>query len=335
MKIITLILIALSSLHSFAEEQPDFIVSRTKSPDDRYSIALDGILGPAEKPGFEAHEIHVARLFDRKAGKFIGRKIPLVAESAHIDMNNRTTGEDGWRALWSPDSAFVVLSVPVTAGKEDGWSVEYFYFQVTETGILPVALPHLEAHIFRIFDRDEGIAIARIKPLEWTDKNRLKVHLDGSHFDGVESPDFRKNGVLKFSDDGNVTVEKIEDIPAPPDFEKMRNRIGKYYEVKSPWTGDDGELEQSLYRLMTAEVGIWEVQQSLKARNDEKLATASAVSKELHEEILCAATRALPVFSTHPNPRMLQLLVSHLEAYPYSWAPEGWEELLPSLKKLL
>ena len=40
--------------------------------------------------------------------------------------------------------------------------------------------------------------------------NRLRVTITGSHFDGVEPPDFLRRGILQFHADGNVTVDSIE-----------------------------------------------------------------------------------------------------------------------------
>jgi len=32
---------------------------------------------------------------------------------------------------------------------------------------------------------------------------------------------------------------------------------------------------------------------------------------------------------------LTQLLIHHLESYPYSWAKEGWGHLIPDLRKLV
>ncbi len=39
-------------------------------------------------------------------------------------------------------------------------------------------------------------------------------------------------------------------------YEQLRHQIDDYYAVKSSWTGDDSELEGTLFRLMGAEVAI-------------------------------------------------------------------------------
>ena len=76
-------------------------------------------------------------------------------------------------------------------------------------------------------------------------------------------------------------------------YEQLRHQIDDYYAVKSPWTVDDSELEGTLFRLMGAEVAIWQLCDNLKQRNDENYSTASAVSTRLHEEFLNTAERAL------------------------------------------
>lgn len=61
---------------------------------------------------------------------------------------------------------------------------------------------------------------------------------------------------------------------------------------------------------------------------------ASSVGTLLHEEILETASIAVSRLRARPNPRLLKLLIAHLEAYPYDWSQEGYEDLLPNLKKL-
>jgi hypothetical protein len=94
--------------------------------------------------------------------------------------------------------------------------------------------------------------------------------------------------------------------------------------------------EQTLVRLMGAEVFSWQLQNNLKKRNDEEdHSIASSIGARLHEEILSAASDAIPVLRRHPNQRLVKLLITHLETYPYSWTEEGYEDLLPNLTKLL
>jgi hypothetical protein len=116
-------------------------------------------------------------------------------------------------------------------------------------------------------------------------------------------------------------------------FELLLQNLHDYNNVESPWEDNHGDMEGSLTRLMEAEVNIWQIIESLPegARGS---STASRVGTLLHEEFLCVATRAVKVFARHPNPRLLKLVIAHLEAYPYSWSAEGWDDLLSNLKKV-
>jgi hypothetical protein len=85
---------------------------------------------------------------------------------------------------------------------------------------------------------------------------------------------------------------------------------------------------------MGAKVRIWQVTDNLRDRNDDNKSEASFVGTLLHEEILETAAKAVSRLRARPNPRLLKLLIAHLEAYPYGWSQEGYEDLLPNLKKL-
>ena len=129
-------------------------------------------------------------------------------------------------------------------------------------------------------------------------------------------------------------------------YKQLRQQINDYYKVDSSWrvgcsekarfsTCDYVELETTLLHLMNAEVGSWQLCDSLKQRNDEENhSTASGIESILHEEFLSTASRALPVLKKHPNEPLLKLLITHLETYPYDWAQEGYEDLLPDFRKL-
>ncbi len=201
-----------------AEERNDFFLSFSKSPDERFSIGLDGTLGPEDKATPEFN-VHMARLYDRKAGKFVGRKVPLSTPGCHIDFTNKKIGHENWEAFWHPMSKFVVLAIPVTVSEKRGPHSEFFYFQVTDTGILPMSPPDVTSHVFRSFKYDEEISIGAIYPEDWIEENRLRVNIFGSHFDGEEAPDFRLNGVLKFHEDGNITVDSIVRYQPEPDLQ--------------------------------------------------------------------------------------------------------------------
>jgi len=87
---------------------------------------------------------------------------------------------------------------------------------------------------------------------------------------------------------------------------------------------------------MGTEVLSWQLQNNLKKRNDEEdYSIASSIGARLHAEILSAASNSIPILKKHPNQRLVKLLITHLETYPYSWTEEGYEDLLPNLRKLL
>ena len=119
-------------------------------------------------------------------------------------------------------------------------------------------------------------------------------------------------------------------------YDKLKEQIGGYYGIESPWKGaDDVDLEATLFELMNAEVSIWQLHDNLTDRNDDDNAReAVAVGTWLHEVILKTASKALSRLRAHPNPRLLQLLIAQLEAYPYIWADEEYGDLLPNLQKL-
>jgi hypothetical protein len=130
-------------------------------------------------------------------------------------------------------------------------------------------------------------------------------------------------------------------------YKQLEQQINDYYHVDSPWSGRcretagaapcaDAQLEGTLHNLMAAEVLSWQLCDNLKQRNDEEnRSTASSIATHLHEEVLDLASKAVSALRKHPNQRLLELLITHLETYPYSWTEEGYEDLLPNLKKLL
>ena len=120
-------------------------------------------------------------------------------------------------------------------------------------------------------------------------------------------------------------------------YKQLEQQINDYWHVDSTWVGTiNMGREQTLVRLMEAEVLSWQLENNLKKRNDEEdYSTASSIGARLHEEVLSAASDAIPVLRKHPNQRLVKLLITHLETYPYSWSQEGYEDLLPNLTKLL
>ena len=119
-------------------------------------------------------------------------------------------------------------------------------------------------------------------------------------------------------------------------YDQLKHQIDNYYTVDTPWKrADDIELEATLFHLMSAEVRIWQLEDNLRDRNDDQnAAEASSAGTMLHEEILETASKAVSRLRAHPNPRLLHLLIAHLQTYPYGWSQEGSEDLLPNLKKL-
>jgi len=129
-------------------------------------------------------------------------------------------------------------------------------------------------------------------------------------------------------------------------YKQLEQQINDY-NVDSPWSVrcrdtaraaacDDAELEETLLNLMGAEVLSWQLRDNLKKRNDEEnYSTASSIGRHLHEEVLSLASKAVSALRIHPNQRLLKLLITHLETYPYDWSQEGYEDLLPNLRKLL
>ena len=120
-------------------------------------------------------------------------------------------------------------------------------------------------------------------------------------------------------------------------YKQLEQQINDYWHVDSTWVGTvNMDREQTLVHLMGAEVLTWQLQNNLKKRNDEEdYSIASSIGTRLHEEVLRAALDAIPVLRKHPNQRLVKLLMTHLETYPYSWTEEGYEDLLPNLRKLM
>ena len=120
-------------------------------------------------------------------------------------------------------------------------------------------------------------------------------------------------------------------------YKQLEQQINDYWHVDSTWVGTiNMGREQTLLCLMEAEVLSWQLQNNLKKRNDEEdYSIASSIGTRLHEEVLRAASDAIPVLRKHPNQRLVKLLITHLETYPYSWTEESYEDLLPNLRKLM
>ena len=103
-------------------------------------------------------------------------------------------------------------------------------------------------------------------------------------------------------------------------YKQLEQQINDYWHVDSTWGGTvNMEREQTLVNLMGAEVLSWQLQNNLKKRNDEEdYSIASSIGARLHAEILSAASNSIPILKKHPNQRLVKLLITHLETYPYS-----------------
>ena len=138
---------------------------------------------------------------------------------------------------------------------------------------------------------------------------------------------------------GGFTLLAADDEPGQDhstQYKQLEQQMDDYSPVHSTWSGTvNMDREQTLVRLMRAEVYSWQLRDNLEKRNDEEGSIASAISSRLHELVLIAASNAIPVLRKHPNQRLAKLLMTHLEAYPYIWTEEGYEDLLPNLTKLL
>src|SRR6476659_8249820 len=137
-----------------------------------------------------------------------------------------------------------------------------------------------------------------------------------------------------------ITLLLADDEPGQDhnaQYKQLQQQIHDYWHVDSTWGGTvNMDREQTLVKLMGAEVLSWQLQNNLKKRNDEEdYSIASSIGARLHAEILSAASNSIPILKKHPNQRLVKLLITHLETYPYSWTEEGYEDLLPNLRKLL
>jgi hypothetical protein len=138
----------------------------------------------------------------------------------------------------------------------------------------------------------------------------------------------------------SLTLLAADDEPSQDhstQYKQLEQQIDDYWHVHSTWGGTvNMDRQQTLVHLMGAEVLTWQLQNNLRKRNDEEdYSIASSIGTRLHEEVLRAALDAIPVLRKHPNQRLVKLLITHLETYPYSWTEEGYEDLLPNLRKLM
>jgi len=130
-------------------------------------------------------------------------------------------------------------------------------------------------------------------------------------------------------------------------FETQEIELDHYSPSESPWKDNknNSAFERHLVSLMRIEVRLWGLQEYLrlgargldkKAEIDGDAADATGDAVQIiHSEILDAADQALTMLRRSPNRPLTQLLIHHLESYPYYWAKQGWEHLIPDLRKLV
>jgi len=130
-------------------------------------------------------------------------------------------------------------------------------------------------------------------------------------------------------------------------FEPQEIELDRYSPSESPWKDNknNSAFERHLVSLMRIEVRLWGLQEYLRTQGrglGEKAEIAADAADAagdatqiIHSEILDAADKALTMLRRSPNRPLTQLLIHHLETYPYDWSQEGSEDLLPNLRKLV
>src|SRR5262249_3486858 len=107
---------------------------------------------------------------------------------------------------------------------------------------------------------------------------------------------------------GSFTLLAADDEPGQDhstQYKQLEQQMEDYSYVHSRLSGTvNMAREQTLVRLMRAEVYSWQLQNNLEKRNDEEYSIASAISSILHEQVLIAASNAVPVLRKHPNQRL-------------------------------
>ena len=130
-------------------------------------------------------------------------------------------------------------------------------------------------------------------------------------------------------------------------FEPQERELDGYSLSESSWKDNknNSAFERHLVSLMRVEVRLWGLQEYLrtgarglgeKAEIDGDAADAAGEAVQIiHSEILDAADKALTMLRGSPNRPLTQLLIHHLENYPYNWTKQGSEHLIPNLRKLV
>jgi hypothetical protein len=130
-------------------------------------------------------------------------------------------------------------------------------------------------------------------------------------------------------------------------FESQEIDLDGYSPSQSPWKDNknNSAFERHLVSLMRIEVRLWGLQEYLRMRagglgekaevDGDAADTVGDTVQIIHAEILDAADQALTMLRRSPNRPLTQLLIHHLESYPYNWAKKGWEHVIPDLRKLV
>ena len=120
-------------------------------------------------------------------------------------------------------------------------------------------------------------------------------------------------------------------------FESEETQLDGYSPSESPWKDNkkNSDFEWHLVSLMRVEARLWGLQYYLESQGEEAHYTTDRASQIIHSEVLSGADKALALLKRTPTRPLTQLLIHHLEMYPYDWVEVGWEDLLPGLRKLL
>jgi len=108
-------------------------------------------------------------------------------------------------------------------------------------------------------------------------------------------------------------------------FEPQEIELDRYSPSESPWK--DNKNNSAFVSLMRIEVRLWGLQEYLRTQGrglSEKAEiavdaadAAGDATQIIRSEILDAADKALTMLGRSPNRPLTQLLIHHLETYPY------------------
>ena len=128
-----------------------------------------------------------------------------------------------------------------------------------------------------------------------------------------------------------------ETKPYRSKFEAHEIELSGYSTSESPWKDNKGNsaFEWHLVSVMQVEAYLWGLQAYLPSQEEEAAGAADRASQLMHIEMLSDAEKALNMLRRNPNRPLTELLIHHLESYPYDWVEEGWEDLIPNLRRLI